>query len=1151
MGEIFSREIPKNALEWTGERLTDGAEAQVELEHLHRYFFARELVRGKDVLDIAAGEGYGSALLAQTARFVVGIDNAIDAITHAKKEYHRHNLKFVLGDANNLPVADASIDIVVSFETIEHILDHDNFLTEVRRVLNHDGMLLISTPERDTYSPADTAANPFHLNELSRNEFSILLKRHFPHVTLVGQRPVLGSAIFPEDLTSIGSLRTFEQRGSQRFEATAGLPRAVYILALASNIKLSAAPGSLYIHTSSVGAAIGAALQAEIGRFSAAAEADRSRISILERDLQSASADLALLRDSFRDAVAERERAESREADLSRNLVEGHAALEASQLHAAELEVSLDEGRARLSAMEASLDDAKQRLATTQSYGDNVERELGNAVAALAEAGEYARHLERELTAQQVRAEQIINAISASRSWQATKPFRRLSASSPSVQRWLRRIGDALPWVHRQKHLVSERSESIAQGLSEHLHESPSSTTANFQSEATEDHIKALFTEKLSAELDHFLAGDKRIIFRPIGLPTVSVLIVVWNKAHLTLRCLSALQAEQDVALEIVIVDNASSDHTEKLLKRVDGAKIFRNSTNVGFLLATNDAAKAAVGENLLLLNNDAFVRPGTLSAALQALGAEPDTGAVGGRLILPSGLIQEAGSIIWNDGSTFGYGRGLAPERGEVMFRRQASYCSGAFLLTPRRIWERLAGFDEAFAPAYYEDADYCIRLQEQGLKIVYEPAAVVDHYELGSQAKAGDATEATLRNRSYFRDRHRAVLDQYLPPNIQNPLHARDHMAARRTRLLFIDDLLPLQANGSGMPRARAMILAAIKAGWSVTFYAMHDPSVDWQQVWRQLPAGLEVIADRGPAELGNFLRERAGSYSSILVSRPHNIPLFWNAIGGQSDVLGHARVIYDAEAVYAARRITQHLAEGIELHKEGAEALIAQEVQSSTAGVRAVTCVSEEDRALFRRFVPPNVPVHRVGHSIDIAVDTPPHSARCGFLFVGRLLEQDAPNWQGLSWFLRECWPRIRQRLPDVQLSVVGKLHPVHTNLLVPGVRLLGSVDELLSNYNAARVFVAPLQFAAGVPIKIIEATAAGLPTACTTLMARQLNWPVGEALAAADVPAELAELAVALHEDGDAWRSMVYRAQTYLHRDFDQGAFEESMKAALCE
>ena len=145
MGEIIPRPEPAEALAFDGERFTTSFGGQTAIEHWHRYLLARELVRDRDVLDVACGEGYGSALLAQTARSVVGVDFSATAVAHARASYVQPNLRCLEGNALSIPLDAAAVDVVVSFETLEHFRDHDRFLQEVKRVLRPGGLLLIST----------------------------------------------------------------------------------------------------------------------------------------------------------------------------------------------------------------------------------------------------------------------------------------------------------------------------------------------------------------------------------------------------------------------------------------------------------------------------------------------------------------------------------------------------------------------------------------------------------------------------------------------------------------------------------------------------------------------------------------------------------------------------------------------------------------------------------------------------------------------------------------------------------------------------------------------------------------------------------------------------------------------------------------------
>ena len=280
LGEIFKRVVPDTPLEWTGERLTTATAGQVEIEHLHRYFLARALCRGRDVLDVASGEGYGAALLAQTALSVIGVEVSAEAVAHAAEAYRQPNLRFLEGDARRLPLDDASVDTVVSFETIEHLYEHDQFLAEVRRVLRPGGRFIISSPERDIYSPSGSSANPYHVRELTRAEFSALLRDSFAHVRLLGQRPMLGSVLVSEGDGASQSL-TFEKRGPCHFEAAGGLPRPVYLVAVASDQPVADVPDSLYIETAEIGTVMAAANAADAA--TAELTALRARVTLPRR----------------------------------------------------------------------------------------------------------------------------------------------------------------------------------------------------------------------------------------------------------------------------------------------------------------------------------------------------------------------------------------------------------------------------------------------------------------------------------------------------------------------------------------------------------------------------------------------------------------------------------------------------------------------------------------------------------------------------------------------------------------------------------------------------------------------------------------------------------------------------------------------------
>jgi SAM-dependent methyltransferase len=217
-------------LEFTGERFTPECVREIRYEHVHRYAFASGLVQGKRVLDAACGEGYGSALLAGAAAHVTGVDRSEEAVQHARQRYRAGNLAFRRADCLELPFENAEFDCVVSFETLEHLEDHDGLLAEFRRVLDPQGFLLLSSPDKAVYTDRLQNRNEFHVRELYREELEALLSRHFPARALWGQKLLFQSAIWPLE-GGPGTVFEQEQDGAVSRGET---PRhdAVYFLAL-------------------------------------------------------------------------------------------------------------------------------------------------------------------------------------------------------------------------------------------------------------------------------------------------------------------------------------------------------------------------------------------------------------------------------------------------------------------------------------------------------------------------------------------------------------------------------------------------------------------------------------------------------------------------------------------------------------------------------------------------------------------------------------------------------------------------------------------------------------------------------------------------------------------------------------------------------
>jgi ubiquinone/menaquinone biosynthesis C-methylase UbiE len=239
-------------MEFTGERYIPSLQGHIKYEHIHRYALCMQLVIDKSVLDLASGEGYGAAILSKVAQSVVGVDIDTASIEYAKREYSDYeNLRFLTGSCESIPLPEKSIDVVTSFETIEHHDQHQEMLQEIKRVLKPDGLLVISSPNRLIYSDQSGYSNPFHVKELYYEEFIHLLSQNFKHIQVYGQRLAAGSFILPLENSEETNINNYSGNITDVKQIVRPLESPLYFIAICSDRSevINSVISSVYIDT--------------------------------------------------------------------------------------------------------------------------------------------------------------------------------------------------------------------------------------------------------------------------------------------------------------------------------------------------------------------------------------------------------------------------------------------------------------------------------------------------------------------------------------------------------------------------------------------------------------------------------------------------------------------------------------------------------------------------------------------------------------------------------------------------------------------------------------------------------------------------------------------------------------------------------------
>ena len=1192
--------LPNQALPFTGERMTTAVGGQIEFEHFHRYCLARDLCAGRDVLDLASGEGYGAAMLAGTAKSVVGVEIDAGAVTHARTAYVLPNLHFEQGSAEAIPLQDACVDLVVSFETIEHLDDPPAFLAEVRRVLRPGGALVASTPDRRVYSAAAAAVNTFHRLEYTFEEFSAELARHFANVALFWQRPVLGSAIIPAS-TSGSTARTYERRATDIIEASTGLARAPYLIAVASDAVLPAVGPSHYLAQQGT-----AEVQVELARLREVDRAWTGHVAHLEcvlaertaeRDASRRAHEASTVRDgaelvrlhaasrAWADQVAHvehilSERTAERDGykaaqetvaaqlDIVDAVLVGRTAerdrLEAAQVALSALLDAAEATAAGLPALEARLADTERALAELQ--GTQTHQELATARAALAKA-------EDELSLW------IGGAAQRDAEYAVMREQLMHHGGDPNA-----------PWAHAHAQLQSAQAElaslrATAATLAQDLAAATAARDAAHHDadaarrRATTDRAAAGLAQAQAQRLETRALQDARLYLGRQDRPR---------------RLRRALGLAPPPPSTTALPGQA--DRLARFLGRFDPAPLLapgpegRPERILRFLVGAPDGIA-----DLPLFSSAAYLAMHP-DASGSPLLHYIDTGAAQGLSLHPlidtrwyhdrhpdAAALDMPAALHF---ATWGADKGYDPHPLFDVRTYQRQYPDVAQArLNPLAHYLRHPGcrphplFDSAFYMDRYPDVvasgtNPLVHYVLNGGREGRDPCPAFDgRFYLDTNpdvAAAGlnplihyiehGASEGREPHPSFSGAAYRARYPDVVAIGM-NPLahYVQSGMAEGRDasplppaparpgkpRLLVVDAAYPEPDRDAGSLYEVALIRIFQALGYDVHFAA--DVGFGAASPYRD---GLEAmgVACMGPpyASVDDLIARTGQGYALFMLTRFNFGARYINAVRRAAPA---ARIVFNTVDLHFLR-------EEREARLTGNAAALAQAGRTRRQEIAAAMqadatfVVSEQEEVLLGQAAPgahvvmmPLLQEEGLGRDGGFV-------GRSGLGFIGGY--RHAPNVDAVTFFLDQVWPLVRARLPGATFHVIGPdLPDAIASRTDPGVEFVGHVPDLAPWFARLRMTVAPLRFGAGAKGKVVGSLARGVPCVASPVAAEGMGLTDGQDILVGADPEALADRIVLLDTDEARWTQLSDAGMALIERRYSRQYGEALMRGVLSD
>ncbi len=633
-----------------------------------------------------------------------------------------------------------------------------------------------------------------------------------------------------------------------------------------------------------------------------------------------------------------------------------------------------------------------------------------------------------------------------------------------------------------------------------------------------------------------------KLKFPAVEKPMVSIIIPVYNQIHYTYACLvSILEHTQDVTYEVLIADDVSTDATAQLDRFTEGLRICRNSMNQGFLRNCNNAARYAKGKYIMFLNNDTQVTEGWLSSLVHLIESDSTIGMVGSKLVYPDGRLQEAGGIIWSDGSGWNYGRLDDPDKPEYNYVKDVDYISGAAILLSNDLWKQIGGFDTRFAPAYCEDSDLAFEVRKAGYRVVYQPLSKVIHFEgisNGTDTQGSGLKRYQIANSEKLKEKW---ADEFAKQCVNNgnpdPFRARERSMGKPI-VLVVDHYVPTFDRDAGSKTTYQYLKMFLKKGYVVKFLGdnfLHEEP--YSTALTQM--GIEILyGAEYQVKIWDWLKDHGDDIAVAYLNRPHIASKYVDYILDNTSM----KVIYYGHDLHFLREGREYELTG-DLEKKKASDYW-KSVEFSLMQKAAVSYYPSYIERDAIKAVNPEINVKDI--TAYVYEEFKDHlekdfTKREGILFVGGFAHP--PNADAVLWFAKEVFPLIRAKIPVNWYVVGSKVTDEIKALEEPGngivIKGFVSEEELDRLYAACKLVVVPLRYGAGVKGKVVEAIYNGAPIVTTSIGAEGIP-DVEDVLVVRDEPESFADAVTELYQDDAGCLELCEKTQTYIRKYFSMDA-----------